>query len=651
MPSVNVHLPRPHPAQAAFAFSNTKRVVVCAGKRSGKTTGAAVLAINRFLNGERVLYASPVTEQVTAFWRIVTHALRDTLTEGVFRKNEVDRTIVLVGSPQRLKAKTCSDAASISGDPADLLILDEWQLGNEDAWNLAGSSILLDTDGDAILLYTPPSLHGKPTKATDSHFVSKLYKSAAEEEANGNKRWLTVHMASSSNPFISTDALSALSENMSVIDIRQELDAEDLDEVILRTEAADTTSDWSPHEPSERQRAFLDLDCTEALYGGAAGGGKTDALLMAALQYVNVPGYAAILFRRTYQDLALPGAIMDRANEWLRGSGAKWSEADHRWTFPSGATVSFGYLQTDTDRYRYQGAEVQFVGFDELTQFSEVQYRYLFSRLRRLAGSSVPIRMRAASNPGGIGHEWVKQRFVNDHDDDNRLFVPARLIDNPHLDYDEYLGSLNQLDAVTRAQLLEGNWDVLPSGNVFKREWFGSVLSERPTFLTHWVRYWDKASTEDGGDYTAGVLIGRGAGLFYVIDVQRGQWSPAQRKTVVEQVTQLDAGLYPRYSVWMEQEPGSGGKESAMSSVSDLAGYDVHAETVTGSKVTRANPFAAQCEVGNVKLVAGAWNSTFLSELCAFPDGPYDDQVDAAAGAFAKLAMQNRYEAGSVKYA
>ena len=160
---------------------------------------------------------------------------------------------------------------------------------------------------------------------------------------------------------------------------------------------------WIPHTPTVRQALFLSLPVTEALYGGAAGGGKSDALLMAALQFVDVPGYAALLLRRSYADLALPGAIMDRSKEWLRGTAARWHEPTKTWTFPSGATLSFGYLEAEQDKYRYQGAEFQFCGFDELTQFSETQYRYLFSRLRKSPGLAVPLRMRAASNPGGQG--------------------------------------------------------------------------------------------------------------------------------------------------------------------------------------------------------------------------------------------------------
>lgn len=228
-----------------------------------------------------------------------------------------------------------------------------------------------------------------------------------------------------------------------------------------------------------RQELFLKLEHREAFYGGAAGGGKSSALLMAALEYVNVPGYSALLLRRTFQDLSKPGALMDRAREWLSSSGARWNEQKKQWRFPSGAVVAFGYLENEADIYQYQGAEYQFIGFDELTQFTERQYTYLFSRLRRLSGQNVPLRMRSASNPGGIGAEWVQQRFIPDNwlpefgrdlaiiEKDGRAFVPAKLVDNPHLDQESYQESLSELDDVTRAQLLEGDWQVRMRGNIY----------------------------------------------------------------------------------------------------------------------------------------------------------------------------------------
>lgn len=220
---------------------------------------------------------------------------------------------------------------------------------------------------------------------------------------------------------------------------------------------------------SAPQAAFLILDTLEALYGGAAGGGKSDALLAGALQYVDEPGYAALILRRTFKQLSLPGAIMARSKEWLapaRNRGeVKWNDDEKTWRFPSGATVTFGYLETADDIYRYQGPEFTYIAFDELTQFAEDQYVYLFSRLRRRTSITAPVRIRAASNPGGIGHAWVKERFPIDvgktpDECGGKIFIPARVSDNPGLDPDEYARSLGELDDVLRAQLLDGNWGV-----------------------------------------------------------------------------------------------------------------------------------------------------------------------------------------------
>ena len=228
--------------------------------------------------------------------------------------------------------------------------------------------------------------------------------------------------------------------------------------------------------PTKRQALFLAFEGKESLYGGAAGGGKSSALLMTALQYANVPGYSALLLRRTYTDLSLPSALLDRSHAWLRGTQAKWKDTDKTWTFPSGAKLTFGYLENVGDHFRYQGSELQFIGFDEVTQFTEAQYTYLFSRLRRLAGVELPLRMRCASNPGGVGHRWVKDRFdIADRIDQpihqpehGRLFIPARLDDNQHIDRDEYRESLSRLDPFTRAQLEAGDWSEY-SGGLFKR--------------------------------------------------------------------------------------------------------------------------------------------------------------------------------------
>jgi len=231
--------------------------------------------------------------------------------------------------------------------------------------------------------------------------------------------------------------------------------------------ARESPRPFIPQEATGKQADFLQLECLEALYGGAAGGGKSSALLMAALQYVHVPGYAALLLRRSFADLSLPGCLIPRSHEWLQGTGAVWNERDHRWTFPSGASLTFGYCETAKDVYRYQGSELQFIGVDELTQWPEQSYRYLLSRLRRLQGSPVPVRARAASNPGGLGHDWVRRRFV-EAADPLRAFVAAQLPDNPHVDAIEYRRALAQLDETTRRQLEDGVWVRDAGGLVYK---------------------------------------------------------------------------------------------------------------------------------------------------------------------------------------
>jgi len=176
-----------------------------------------------------------------------------------------------------------------------------------------------------------------------------------------------------------------------------------------------------------------------------------------------------------------------------------------------------------------------------------------------------------------------------------------------------------------------------PGGALFDRAWF-EILPAAPAEeqIAERVRYWDRASTARGGDWTAGVRMARTAGgLFVIEDVQRGQWSPAERDAVIRQTAQLDG---PEVRIWIEQEPGASGVDAIHHAVRMLAGYAVQGDRATGDKRLRAEPLADQARVGNVRLVAGAWNRAFLDELCSFPHGPHDDQVDATAGAFAKLA-------------
>ena len=406
-------------------------------------------------------------------------------------------------------------------------------------------------------------------------------------------------------------------------------------------------SPYVPHEPTEKQLAFLMLDNLEAFYGGAAGGGKSDALLMAAMQHANTPGYAAIIFRKNYSALNLPGALMDRAKEWLKNTDANWKEQEKTWHFPSGASLSFGYLDNDNDIWRYQSAEFQFIGFDELTEFSEKQFKFLYSRLRRLKESKVPLRMRAASNPGGTGHDWVKQRFIIEGLEKDRVFIPANLDDNPYLDRESYIKSLDQLDPVTRLRLLKGDWSAKDAGTLFQREWFKPVEAA-PTDC-RWVRRWDMAATEakqgKDPDWTAGCLMGVSNGNYYIKDMRRIRGSPQSVEALVKQTATLDGHSIV---VLIEQEPGAGGKTLVDYYVRQLAGYTVKADRPTTGKIVRASPVSSQAEAGNVYIINGIWVGDFLDEVEAFPNGSHDDQVDAMSGAFTELTEEVGFAFGFI---
>ena len=163
------------------------------------------------------------------------------------------------------------------------------------------------------------------------------------------------------------------------------------------------------------------------------------------------------------------------------------------------------------------------------------------------------------------------------------------------------------------------------------------IVRARPANVRRSVRYWDKAGTEGGGAYTAGVRIDLGAdGYYYVSDVQRGQWGSGKRERMIRQTAEADGRSVP---VYIEQEPGSGGKESAEATIRALSGFVVHADRVTGDKATRAAPYSVQIEAGNVRIVQGEWNRAFIDEHKTFPVGKYKDQIDAASGAFAKLSQ------------
>lgn len=413
------------------------------------------------------------------------------------------------------------------------------------------------------------------------------------------------------------------------------------------------------HVPQPKQAAFMLLDCKEAFYGGAAGGGKSDCLLMCGLQHVDVKGYAGIIFRKTFADLVKPGALIDRAREWLapyiQTGEVRWVDKEKKFEFLDKygphkdirSILQFGYLETDNDRYNYQGGEYQFVGFDELTHMSLVNYSYLFSRTRRLKGLDVPIRIRGASNPPDDGQgEWVYNRFVNpETKEPGVVFIPAGLDDNPFLDKEEYLESLSKLDPVTRARLRDGVWTIKRKGNMFKREWFRPINANDLPAGRRRFRFWDLAATEltpaqkrrsSEPDFTVGFQMSEYQGIYYIEDIIHMRGRPAEVEATVRKTAIADGF---RTAIRMEEEPGSSGKNNTDNYARKvLHGYNFKGVKPMTDKVTRAMPASAAAERGDVYYVENCRNlNTFFDELESFPGAPHDDLVDGFSGAFNEL--------------
>jgi len=225
---LTVQLRTLHPQQNAVAQSTAKRKIVRAGRRSGKTTGAADEAIEEFLDRGRILYATPTADQLNRFWHEVKLALAEPIDAGIFYKNETEHIIELPGTEQRIRAKTAWNADTLRGDYADKLILDEWQLMDEDTWALVGAPMLLDTDGKAVFIYTPPSLRSRSvSKARDPRHAAKMFKKA-DEDTTG--RWAAFHFSSHDNPHISRDALADITNDMTRVAYEQEILALDKEE-------------------------------------------------------------------------------------------------------------------------------------------------------------------------------------------------------------------------------------------------------------------------------------------------------------------------------------------------------------------------------------------------------------------------------------
>jgi predicted phage terminase large subunit-like protein len=420
------------------------------------------------------------------------------------------------------------------------------------------------------------------------------------------------------------------------------------------------------------QTAFLSSEADIAIYGGAAGGGKSFGLLLEPLRHYSNPDFGGVIFRRTTKQVRNEGGLWDEALALYGQLGFTPKESTLEFRAPSGMAMSFGHLEHEKDVLNWQGAQIPFIGFDELTHFSRTQFFYMLSRLRS-ATAGVRGYVRATTNPSSAS--WVRRFidwwidpktgfaipersgvlrwFVRINDDihwaDSReellsqfgadklpmsvTFIPAKLEDNKILLEKDpsYRAKLEALSRVERMQLLDGNWNVEPAaGLYFKKIWF-PVVDALPAGL-RFIRHWDRAATEGGGDYTVGLKLGKASdGRYYIAHVERGQWSPAGVERALINTARHDGTAV---TIGVEQDPGSAGVADISAVTKLLAGFDVKISKPSEDKVTRAKPVSAQVEAGNVYVLRAPWNDAFFTEAENFPEGANDDQIDGLSGAF-----------------
>lgn len=442
------------------------------------------------------------------------------------------------------------------------------------------------------------------------------------------------------------------------------------------------------------QEAFLASSADITIYGGAAGGGKTYALLMSPLRHKNVDGYGCVIYRKNFNQIFAQGGLWDESNNMYQGiSGAKAKLSRYIWQFgnkaqPMLSKVSFAHIERDDDVYKWQGAQICDICFDELTHFSEFTFFYMLSRNRSVCG--VRPSMRGTCNPdadswvakflewwidqdtgypikensGKVrwmirrseGIQWASSKkelielygltteeelsepksvtFIASTIEDNQILLQS----NP-----SYRANLKALPQVERERLLYGNWKIKPAaGLYFKREQI-ELVPIIPNDVVKWVRAWDLAATaeDEGGEpaYTAGVLMGlRSNGRFIIADVINVRKSAHDVRKVVKHTAVTDRALHKRVRVRLPKDPGQAGKDQAKNFIKFLAGFDVVTIAETGSKEARSEPFAAQWQGGNVDVLVADWNDMFFSQLESFPSSKYKDLVDASNSAFSELA-------------
>lgn len=435
------------------------------------------------------------------------------------------------------------------------------------------------------------------------------------------------------------------------------------------------------------QEMFLSTPVDIAFYGGAAGGGKTYALLMECLRHINNKHFGATIFRRNSNQIKNEGGLWDNAKQmYMPIGGIPLENPRPTIRFRSGAKITFAHLQYENDKFGYQGAQIPLIGFDEITHFTASQFWYMLSRNRSTCG--VRPYIRGTTNPDA--DSWVakfiqwywdpetgyaipersgKIRYFTrmgddiiwgDNPDDvvkqspdiipeqvkSFTFIASKLSDNKILMEKDpgYLGALRAQGTVERERLENGNWLIRPSAGLYFKRSQVQIVNAIPHNVIEWVRSWDLAATvpstaNPDPDATASVLMGRlDNGMFIVADVQRVQVTANEVRKLTRNIATIDRARYKYVRVTVPQDPGQAGKDQAASYIKYLAGFNVSTIRPSGNKTTRAEPFSAQWQAGNVLVLAGPWNEKYFSELEAFPESAHDDMVDASSDAFNTLA-------------
>lgn len=427
------------------------------------------------------------------------------------------------------------------------------------------------------------------------------------------------------------------------------------------------------------QERFLATSADIALYGGAAGGGKTWALLLEAIRHRGRRGFGATIFRRQHTQITNEGGLWDEAANLYPVAGGIPVRTPHlTYRFHGGSRVTFSHLNEAKDVYAWQGAQLAMIGFDELTHFEAEQFWYMLSRNRSTCG--VRPYVRATTNPDADSWVakliawWIDQEtgypipersgvirwFVRidgvvhwgdspdvalEHgmqpsDAKSFTFIPSKITDNQAMLARDpgYVANLKALSRVEKARLLDGNWKIRPAAGLYFRRSEANVIPEAPKDV-EWLRGWDLAATEEEAgkdpDWTAGVKLGRvrSTGRLVVGHVRRERMRAGDVRKLLRAIAEVDG---PDTRIAIPEDPGQAGKDQAEQIVSEtLAGWPVQSYRVTGDKVTRAESIATQWQHGNVDVVAGPWNEAFFDELEAFPTkGVHDDQVDGFSLAY-----------------